>query len=172
MDNKIVNDVNVRTPIDKNVIMRDPIYFTAFGFGLGFMPVAPGTYGTLLGVLIYLINYFFIGINGLALVLILAVLGVYICGKTALYLNHFDHPGIVWDEVVGFLITMLFVPFDFLYLALGFVLFRFFDILKPWPINLVDREIKGGIGIMLDDVLAGIFANLTLCLILYFINFL
>lgn len=168
MENRIITDKNADTPINKTEIMRNPIYFAAFGFGLGFMPIAPGTYGTLLGVIIYIINYYIIGINGIALALIFTVLGVYICGKTALYLNYYDHPGIVWDEVVGFLITMLFVPFNFIYLALGFVLFRFFDILKPWPINMVDQQIKGGIGIVFDDVLAGVFANLTLNLILFF----
>jgi phosphatidylglycerophosphatase A len=76
-----------------------------------------------------------------------------------------DHAGIVWDEIVGYLVTMLFAPSGWFWVVIGFGLFRFFDILKPWPIRNIDRQLKGGLGIMLDDVLAGIYA---LCLILLF----
>lgn len=106
-------------------------------------------------------------IPGLFLIIISFIFGVYICGKTAKDINHHDHPGIVWDEVVGYLLTMLFIPFDLVYIALGFLLFRFFDILKPWPIRTIDKHVQGGLGIMLDDILAGIYANIIMNIIIY-----
>jgi phosphatidylglycerophosphatase A len=73
-----------------------------------------------------------------------------------------DHPGIVWDEIAGFTITMLGAPITWPWLLVGFALFRFFDILKPWPIREADHSLKGGLGIMLDDVIAGVFAGVIL----------
>jgi phosphatidylglycerophosphatase A len=105
---------------------------------------------------------------GYVLVLVLAAgLGIYLCGRTARDLGVHDHPGIVWDEFVGFWITMLLVPVHWVWILAGFVLFRLFDIWKPWPIRLVDRQVHGGFGIMLDDVLAGVYAWLVLQLLLY-----
>lgn len=92
--------------------------------------------------------------------------GVYLCGKAASDVGVHDHPAIVWDEIAGFFITMIAVPPGWFYLLLGFVLFRLFDILKPWPIKAIDRSVHGGLGIMLDDVLAGIMACLTIHLYL------
>jgi phosphatidylglycerophosphatase A len=80
-----------------------------------------------------------------------------------------DHPGIVWDEVVGYLITMIAVPKTLLWVVVGFILFRFFDILKPWPISWIDKHVEGGMGIMLDDVLAAVFALIVIQIALYFI---
>ena len=79
-----------------------------------------------------------------------------------------DHPGIVWDEIVGFLITMYLAPVSWIWIVTGFALFRVFDILKPWPIRWLDEKVKGGIGIMLDDILAGIFAWVVLQIIVNF----
>jgi phosphatidylglycerophosphatase A len=95
-----------------------------------------------------------------------ALLGFWLCGKSAQDLGVHDHPGIVWDEIVGFLITMYLAPINWLWIVLGFILFRLFDIFKPWPINRLDREVKGGVGLMLDDILAGIFAWIALQLII------
>lgn len=148
-------------------IAKNPIHFLAFGLGLGFLPVAPGTFGTLLGVILYYFNYVYFSFNLIILSVLCFVFGVYLCGKTALDINYHDHPGIVWDEVVGYLITMIFIPFGYLNMGLAFLLFRFFDILKPWPIRYVDSKVAGGIGIMLDDVLAGVYANICLNLMLY-----
>jgi phosphatidylglycerophosphatase A len=89
-------------------------------------------------------------------------LGVFICDQAAKKLDVHDFGGIVWDEVAGFLITMCWIPFSWQSMLAGFVLFRFFDILKPWPIKWLDRHVAGGFGIMLDDVVAGIFAALVL----------
>jgi phosphatidylglycerophosphatase A len=96
------------------------------------------------------------------LVMIAFVVGIYLCAKTANDLGVHDHPGIVWDEFVGFWITMLAAPAGWLWIVVGFLLFRLFDIVKPWPISLLDKNVHGGFGIMIDDVLAGIFAWLVL----------
>ena len=119
---------------------------------------APGTWGTLVGI------PFYIAMSGLSLLWYLVlcvfmyVIGVWLCGRTAKDFNVHDHPGIVWDEVVGYLVTMIAVPLTWYWVILGFILFRIFDILKPWPIKAIDRGVEGGTGIMLDDVLAGLFA--------------
>lgn len=156
--------------IDKLKIAKHPIHFLAFGLGLGFLPVAPGTFGTLLGVFIYIANYLYFGINLILLSIITFFIGIYLCGKTSLDINYHDHPGIVWDEVVGYLITMIFIPFNTVNIILGFLLFRFFDILKPWPIRQLDEKVIGGFGIMIDDVLAAIYANVSLNIILLMLN--
>jgi phosphatidylglycerophosphatase A len=96
------------------------------------------------------------------------LIGIWLCEKTTEKLGVHDHSGIVWDEIVGYLVTMLSAPHGWLWLVIGFVLFRVFDILKPWPISVADRRIGGGFGIMLDDVIAGIFAFAVLQLIVYF----
>jgi len=148
-------------------LLKNPIHFFALGFGSGLAPKAPGTVGTLMAVPIYL------AMSGLELpwfifiVVLITIVGFYICDQSSKLLGVHDHPGIVWDEFAGFLITMIAVPFDWLWLLLGFVLFRFFDIVKPWPIKPVDAKLKGGLGIMLDDVIAGIFAGICLHLIIW-----
>jgi len=92
--------------------------------------------------------------------------GVWLCAKTSKDLGVHDHGGIVWDEVVGYLITMIALPREWLWIACGFLLFRFFDIVKPWPIRWLDRHVGGGLGIMLDDLVAGLFALILLQLAL------
>lgn len=94
----------------------------------------------------------------LAVLVLTAVLGIWICGKAAKDIGVHDHGGIVWDEIVGYLLTMYWVPFSWQNVILGFVFFRLFDILKPWPINWLDRHVSGGVGIMLDDVVAALMA--------------
>jgi len=130
----------------------------ATGFGAGLSPFAPGTAGSLVGVLFYL------GISGLplllylSLVLVLAIIGVWACDRAGRVLGVTDHPGIVWDEIVGVLITMAAAPPSLQGVALGFALFRLFDILKPWPVASIERRVAGGLGVMLDDVMAGLYA--------------
>lgn len=149
-------------------ILTDPVLFFAFGFGSGLAKKAPGTSGTLAGVPVYYLLTF-TGIAGYtALTALATVAGCWLCGQAAEKLGEHDFGGIVWDEVAGFLITMWLIPPGWQNVLLGFVLFRFFDILKPWPIKVADRRVHGGLGIMLDDVLAGIFANLCLWLWLSF----
>lgn len=146
-------------------ILSDPILFLAFGFGSGLARKAPGTFGTLTAVPVYwLFAQADIAVYSL-LTLIVTISGISICGRAAEKLGEHDFGGIVWDEVAGYLITMWLVPLTWQTLVVGFVLFRLFDILKPWPISWADRRISGGLGIMLDDVLAGAFAAVTLFLI-------
>ncbi|OGT31948.1 MAG: phosphatidylglycerophosphatase [Gammaproteobacteria bacterium RIFCSPHIGHO2_12_FULL_35_23] len=141
------------------------IHFLAFGFGSGAIPFAPGTMGTLVAIPIYLLIAQLSLPLYLLMVLILFVAGIWLCEIAARDTGVHDHPGIVWDEIVGFLITMIGVPPTFKWILLGFILFRLFDIWKPWPIRTIDRKVKGGLGIMLDDVLAAIFAFVIMQLI-------
>ena len=143
-------------------LLRDPIHFLALGFGAGLSPWAPGTAGTLVAVpLIMFIGSF--GWRAHAIVaLVLCVVGVSICGISAKRLGVHDHPGIVWDEIAGYAITMLTVPLTWYWLLAGFVVFRLLDIVKPWPIREADHRLRGGLGIMLDDMIAGAIAGLVL----------
>ena len=146
-------------------ILRNPVHLLAFGLGSGLAPKAPGTFGTLAAVPLYLLLAQ-LPLPIYLLVLVLAFgLGIWLCDKTARDLGVHDHGGIVWDEFVGFWLTMVAAPAGWLWILLGFLLFRLFDILKPFPINWFDRHIKGGMGIMLDDALAGSFAWLVLQLL-------
>ncbi len=141
---------------------RNPWQVLAFGFGAGLAPRAPGTFGTLVAIPIHLlIAPAPLAVQGLV-VAALAVAGIPICARAAAELGVEDHPGIVWDEIVGFLLTMLAAPAGWAWLAAGFVAFRFFDIVKPWPIDLVDRTVHGGLGVMLDDLIAGLYAAAAL----------
>lgn len=143
-------------------LLRDPGHFLALGFGSGLAPRAPGTFGTLAAIPVYLLCAQLALPAYLLVVAGLFLLGVYLCGRTARSLGVHDHPGIVWDEVVGFLLTMAFAPPGWVWIVAGFLCFRLFDILKPWPIRVLDRRVHGGLGIMLDDVLAGLAAAASL----------
>ena len=142
-------------------LLTSPTLFLAFGFGSGLSPRAPGTVGTLMAVPLWLLLSQLSAPLYWSIILVAAILGIAICGAAAKQLQVHDHPGIVWDEFVGFWIVMPFVPQGPWSLALGFLLFRFFDVIKPWPISLLDKKIGGGLGIMLDDVIAGIAAALV-----------
>lgn len=141
---------------------RYPVQFLAFGFGSGLAPRAPGTAGTLAAIPLYLLFANASLLQYTMLLAVAALLGVWICGAASRQLQVHDHPGIVWDEFVGFWITMWAVPPDWGWVLAGFVLFRFFDIAKPWPISVLDKTVGGGLGIMVDDMLAGALACLTL----------
>ncbi|MES9887642.1 MAG: phosphatidylglycerophosphatase A [Candidatus Sedimenticola sp. 6PFRAG1] len=136
----------------------NPVHLLAFGLGSGAAPKAPGTVGTLAAIPIFL------GVSNLSptayLVLVAAMflVGIWLCDKTSRDLGVHDHGGIVWDEWVGLLVTLWLVPPGWIWLLAGFLLFRLFDILKPWPIGWLDRQVSGGFGIMLDDLVAGLFA--------------
>ena len=143
----------------------NPIQFLAFGFGSGLAPRAPGTFGTLAAVPIYWLVADWSLLEYSALILVTAVLGIWICGAASRQLNVHDHPGIVWDEFVGYWITMWALPADWTWMLAGFIAFRVFDIAKPWPIGWLDKKVDGGLGIMIDDVVAGIMACGTLHLI-------
>ena len=143
-------------------ILANPIHLLAFGFGAGLSPKAPGTVGTVVAVLIYLVLPSMQPVIYAGLILLSFVFGIWICGKTSEDLGVHDHGGIVWDEFVGYWITMFMAPSGLFWVLLGFVLFRLLDIFKPWPIKWADKELAGGLGIMLDDVIAGIMAALCM----------
>jgi phosphatidylglycerophosphatase A len=143
-------------------LMRQPVHFLAFGFGAGLLPRAPGTFGTLIAIPIVAFVMQFGWQVHLMFAIAACVTGVWICGESARRLGVHDHSGIVWDEIAGFAITMLAVPATWYGFLAGFALFRLFDIWKPWPIREADHRLRGGLGIMLDDVLAGVFAAVSL----------
>lgn len=147
------------------IVWQDPAYFISFGFGSGLLPIAPGTWGTLAAIPVYLMIASLPWTFYLGFTLVAFIFGVYASAKVTRDLGEEDYSGIVWDEVVGYLLTMTMVPVGWGWIILGFFLFRLFDILKPWPIRLVDKKVKGGLGIMLDDVLAAIPAWLILQLL-------
>lgn len=152
-----MNTLNLSTRV-----WQDPTYFIAFGLGSGLMPIAPGTWGTLMAIPLYLLIANQSIWTYLSLILAAFLLGVWVSEKVSHELEVQDYSGIVWDEIVGYLLTMTMVPVGFFWMISGFFLFRLFDIWKPMPIALIDEHVKGGLGIMLDDV----FAAIPACLIL------
>lgn len=148
-------------------MFTNPSHMFAFGFGAGLAPKAPGTFGTLAAIPVYwLIQDLSLPLYGLWLVITFA-LGVYWCDRSSRALEVHDHPGIVWDEMVGYWLTMICAPAGWEWMLIGFILFRLFDIAKPWPISVADKKIHGGFGIMFDDVLAALFAWVVLQVIVY-----
>lgn len=146
-----------------------PKNFVAMGFGSGLSPIMPGTCGTLVGVIIYQIMVE-LNLWLYAFMLVLMFLfGIWLCNEAANEIGEHDHPSIVWDEIVGYLITMFAVPKGWLWVILGFIYFRVFDILKPWPIKMLDQKVKGGFGIMLDDLAAAIYAWILLQFSVWFL---
>ncbi len=140
--------------------------FFASGFGSGFIPIAPGTWGSAVGVgLVWRFWGDSIFIQFLW-VLLLGVLGIWVSGVTCQYFKRQDCQYIVIDEIVGLMITMIGIPITGYELVIGFLLFRFFDVVKPMPVNWVDRKLKNGFGVMLDDVVAGIYGNLIMHLMM------
>jgi phosphatidylglycerophosphatase A len=145
----------------------NPVHLLAFGLGSGAVPKAPGTAGTIAAIPLYLLLQPLAPLYYLLLTAVLFLAGIWLCGRTSRDLGVHDHGGIVWDEWVGFLFTLWLAPAGWIWLLAGFVLFRLFDILKPWPIGWLDRRIGGGLGIMLDDLLAGLYGFALLQLGVY-----
>ncbi len=140
----------------------NPWYFLALGFGSGLAPKAPGTFGTLAAIPVYLLLVQFGDLGYAVFVIAAAIFGCWLCQIVADDMRVKDPASIVWDEFVGFWITMFAAPVGWVWVVVGFVLFRFFDIIKPWPISWIDKKITGGFGIMLDDVIAGVMAAVVL----------
>jgi len=139
--------------------LRDPVHFIAFGFGAGLAPRAPGTFGSLVGLVAAWWLFELPLPWRIALVLAVIGFGIWVCGESARRLDRHDDQRIVFDEIAGVLLTSLaVVERTWLALALVFVFFRIFDILKPWPIRDVDHSLRGGLGIMLDDLIAALYA--------------
>lgn len=145
--------------------LKDPVVFVALGLGSGLSPKAPGTAGTLATVpLVYFLQQQTLLVYVVVTLFVLAT-GSWVCGYAANKLKVHDHSGIVYDEVAGFLITMFMMPTGWQWMLAGFVLFRFFDVVKPWPISWFDKNVHGGFGIMFDDVVAGAVSLACLVLI-------
>lgn len=147
--------------------LKDPVVLLAVGFGSGLSPFAPGTAGTAAAVIVYLFmqNLTLPIYAGITIAVI--VLGSWVCGYATKKLGVEDHSGVVIDEFAGFFVTMFAVPAGWHWLLAGFILFRFFDAVKPWPICWLDKNVKGGVGVMIDDVVAGLASLGCLHLSLY-----
>ena len=148
--------------LDRKFLLAHPAHFIALGFGAGLAPKAPGTAGTLVALPIFWVMY---GFGGSVLVgmtaLILFGVGIWASEHTGRAIGVSDHGGIVIDEIAAFLLVLAFVPGgpnQLAWMVLAFVAFRVFDIAKPWPIGLADRTIKGGFGVMFDDLLVALFS--------------
>lgn len=152
----------MRSLVTAKTVFSSPVHFLAFGFGSGLSPFAPGTAGTLAAIPLYLLLVQLPFWGYVAVLLVMSLVGIWICGESSRRLGVHDHGGIVWDEFAGYLLTMLAAPAGWVWMVVGFCLFRLFDIWKPWPVRRVDREVSGGFGIMFDDILAGIYAWLAL----------
>ena len=137
---------------------RDPVQLAATAFGAGLAPRAPGTFGTLAAVPLYLLLAPLPLHHYLLAVALVVALGIPICHVASRRMGVSDHPAIVWDEVAGYLLTMAAAPAGWVWVVAGFLLFRLFDIAKPWPVCVADRRVHGGLGIMLDDLLAAGYA--------------
>ena len=133
-------------------------HFLAFGFGTGLAKKAPGTWGTVAGLAVMPLLYLLPLWLALLWIALASVFGIWLCGRVADDLGVHDHGGIVWDEMVGIWMTLILLPNSWQWWLLGFIVFRVLDILKPWPISLLDRHVGGGLGIMVDDMLAGLIA--------------
>ena len=139
-------------------LLANPLHLLSLGFGSGLSPRAPGTLGTLFAIPPYLLLAQLDLPYYLLLVVLAFIAGIYLCGYTSRALGVHDHPGIVWDEFVGLWVTLIAAPPGWQWIVAGFVLFRLFDIVKPWPVRIADKKMQGGFGIMFDDLLAALYA--------------
>ena len=151
-------------------VLTDPVHFLAFGFGTGLAPFAPGTFGSIPGLILFWLTLDFGLYAQVGIAVALALAGIWICGESARRIGVHDHGGIVWDEIVGMYVTLFLAPVSVVGFVLSFVLFRIMDIVKPWPIRELDHSMQGGLGIMLDDLLAALYAALLLALYGWFMT--
>ena len=143
-------------------LLQHPAHFFGLGFGSGLAPKAPGTFGTLVGYpLFWLISVYALSTQ-LIIISALFLIGIYFCGLTGKALGVSDHGGIVWDEIVAMMLVLAFTPNQWQWWLVAFLLFRLFDIWKPFPIRQFDAKLKNGFGVMFDDLLAAIYAIIGL----------
>lgn len=143
-------------------VVQDPVHWLAFGLGTGLSPVAPGTVGSMLGVLLAWQTSSLGAEIQVVLAAALMLTGIPICGASARRIGVHDHPGIVWDEIAAMYAVLIVAPDGTIGWVAAFLLFRLFDIWKPWPIRDLDHRMRGGLGIMLDDIIAALYAALLL----------
>lgn len=156
----------------KSINLKNPIHFLAVGFGSGLLKSAPGTWGTLAGLILSVILWTIIPskLFFALLTLVSFIAGCYICQKTSDDLNVHDDGRIVWDEIVAVFLMFTYLPeYNWLNYLLAFITFRIFDILKPYPIRYFDEKLENGLGIMIDDMLAAVIALISLHFLYYFI---
>ncbi len=151
-----------QVPTTPDSIWQNPLHFIAFGFGSGALPIAPGTFGTLMAIPFYLALAPLSTPFYITIVFMCTLAAIWLCGRVSREIAVDDHQGMCLDEIIGFLVTMTGAPHHIGYLFAGFLLFRLFDIVKPWPIGWLDTHLHGGTGMILDDVLAGIY---SLCIL-------
>jgi len=158
--------MSVRAAPTLGFLLRHPAHFIALGFGAGLVPVASGTFGTLLAIPIAAVlrTYLSDALFGAAIVM-LALVGVWAAQVAGRNLGVSDHGSIVWDEVVAFLVVLFFVGGEVWRVAVAFAVFRFFDIVKPPPIRQLDRTFKNGVGVMADDLLAAGYTLVVLAIL-------
>lgn len=145
--------------------LRHPSFLVALGFGAGLSPVWPGTVGAALAFPLVLFMQDWSLAANTAVLMVLAVIGIAACGRACRILGAQDHPQVVWDETVGQLIVLLAVPAAWPWWLAAFIAFRFFDIVKPWPVRLADVHATGGAAVMLDDCIAALQSIILLRLI-------
>lgn len=152
---------------DVKLLLSHPAHFCALGFGSGLARKAPGTFGTLIGMPLFLLIADLDFYSQLASIFILFLIGIYFCEKTGKALGVSDHGSIVWDEIVAIMLVLTVTPRQWQWWLAAFLLFRLFDIWKPAPIRQFDASVKGGLGVMLDDLLAAIYAIISLKVLLW-----
>ena len=150
---------------DWNFLWAHPAHLLAFGFGAGLMPKAPGTWGTLVAFPFFAVTQAMGMLAVIGAASLFFLIGIWASAVSGRALGVADHGGIVIDEIAAFLLVLAFTPHGWMWWLIAFLLFRVFDILKPWPISLADRTIKGGFGVMFDDLLAAIYAIAAILLL-------
>ena len=148
-------------------MIAHPAHFFSLGFGSGLAPKAPGTFGTLVGLPLFWLISSYAFSTQLIIIAALFIFGIYFCSKTGKALGVADHGAIVWDEIVAMMLVLAFTPAGFIFWFIAFLLFRLFDIWKPYPICYADAKLKNGFGVMFDDLLAAIYAILVMKFIIW-----
>jgi len=152
--------------IDWHFVIAHPAHTIAFSFGAGLMPIAPGTFGTLAALPMYVfLRGMFSSVLLILVWFMLVLIGIWACEKVARQIGVKDYGGVCWDETVAFLAVLYFVPDTWFWWGLAFGLFRLFDITKPYPIAYFDSRIKNGFGVMLDDLLAALYTIVVLAVV-------
>lgn len=151
-------------------MLSHPLHFLSLGFGSGLAKVAPGTFGTLVGLPLFWLMASYSMSMQLLVIAMLFIIGIYFCEFTGKAIGVIDHGSIVWDEIVAIMLVLTFTPHQWQWWLAAFVLFRLFDIWKPYPIRQLEAKFKNGFGVMFDDLLAAIYAIICLQLIIWIVS--